>query len=82
MRQRIKTITVNGKAEAVREYKDFFGRTMSGVKVAHEDMEHAKMFRSVYGRTTTKQSARQEKANRHAAFMAMPKREYKQVYGI
>lgn len=87
MRTRIKTIQVDGKTKAVREWQTVWGEKHVSILATSETPDHAKSsIRKVvaYRRTqpTAEQIAWCEKQNRHAAFMAMPKREYKQVYGI
>lgn len=88
MRTRIKTIQVNGKVKAVREWQTVWGEKHISILATSETPKHAQSNIckvAAYRRTqqpTTSEIAWREKENRHAAFMAMPRREYKQVYGI
>lgn len=88
MRTRVKVIQVNGQAKAVREWQTVWGEKHVSILATSETPEHAQgNIRKVaaYRRTqepTASEMAWRERENRRAAFMAMPKREYRQVYGI
>lgn len=88
MRTRIKTIQIDGQTKAVKEWQTVWGEKHVSILATSETPEHAKSnIRKVaaYRRTqqpTADEMAWREKENRRAAFMAMPRREYKQVYGI
>lgn len=85
MRTRIKSIQVNGQTKAVREWKTFWG-VNNAVLAASETPKHAKScVRKVmaYKRTqgvTASDLERHAQQQRKSAFLAMPRREYKQVY--
>lgn len=88
MRTRIKTVVIDGQVKAVREWKTFWGEQHASFLAASESPKHAQSnIRKVvaYRRNqepTAAEIAWRERENRHAAFMAMPRREYKQVYGF
>ena len=88
MRTRVKVIQVNGQTKAVREWQTVWGEKRVSILATSETPEHAQgNIRKVaaYRRTqepTASEMAWRERENRRAAFMAMPKREYRQVYGI
>lgn len=88
MRTRIKTIQVDGQAKAVKEWRTIFGEHGKGVLATAETPQHASSnIRKVlaHKRTqnvTTVEIENNEKEQRRAAFMAMPRQMYKQVYGI
>lgn len=88
MRTRIKTVSINGKTKAVKEWKDFWGERCVGASVTFETPNHAQSsVRKVAAHRreqapTAIELARHEQEQRKAAFMAMPRRTYRQVYGI
>ena len=88
MRARVKVIQVNGQTKAVREWQTVWGEKHTSILATSETPEHARSnIRKVaaYRRTqepTASEMVWRERENRRAAFMAMPKREYRQVYGI
>lgn len=88
MRTRVKVIQANGQTKAVREWQTVWGEKHISILATSETPEHAQSnIRKVaaYRRTqepTAREMAWRERENRRAAFMAMPKREYRRVYGI
>lgn len=89
MRTRIKTIQVNGQARVVKEWRTIFGEHGKGVLATAETPQHAssnirkvlahKRAQSTNTVTEIESNAREQ---RRAAFMAMPRQAYKQVYGL
>lgn len=88
MRTRIKTIQVDGQVKAVKEWRTIFGERGKGILATAETPQHASSnIRKVLAHKRTQSVApveigNNEKEQRRAAFMAMPRQIYKQVYGI
>lgn len=88
MRQRIKIAVIDGQAREIKETRNYWGDRFTHVLATTESPEHARgNIRKVaaYRRNTeptAAETAWRERENRRAAFMAMPRRDYKQVYGL
>lgn len=86
MRTRIKTIQVDGQTKAVKEWQTVWGEKYVSILATSETPKHAKSSvrkTMAYKRTqglTAADLERHAKEQRRAAFLVMPRREYKQVY--